>query len=154
MPLTRRRRQILIATLVVVGIFVAWLQLAPRRDPRFAGTWKVKDSPPGVKAFWRFAADGTGRQWVELEGSVPPVHVEELPSRWHWRSEGDTIIAYQPGIRQHVPSSIVSWCGKLGIHIPGIEIHRLEASEIAPDRMVLRHSAMKVVSYELELFSK
>jgi hypothetical protein len=39
MPLTRTRRRILIATLVVVGILFAWWALLPPVDQRFVGKW-------------------------------------------------------------------------------------------------------------------
>jgi hypothetical protein len=56
MPLTRTRRRILIATLVVVGILFAWW--ATQVDRRFVGEW-----PMGSGNAWRFFDNGSG-EWL------------------------------------------------------------------------------------------
>jgi hypothetical protein len=55
MPLTRNRRRLLIAALVVVGALVACWMLLGRADQRFVGTWRVGDEGP----IFRLEGDGS-----------------------------------------------------------------------------------------------
>jgi hypothetical protein len=138
MALTRTRRRILIATLVVVGLIASlfkWLE--PQRDSRFVGAWVVNTSGPKVKTYWRFDADGSGQNWYE-KYSEGLMELVEAPTRWSWASNGTSIFVFEEGPRKHLPAAIVRWCRMLGIRIPGRDLYHFEVSEIGEDKMVLK----------------
>jgi hypothetical protein len=89
MPLTRTRRRLLIATLLAVGLFVAWWVCRPRLDPRFVGSWAIGKRTYGRFAFWSvtrtYNADGTLQT---LSTGHPGAE------QWRWRVEGNVLVEY------------------------------------------------------------
>jgi hypothetical protein len=86
MPLTRTRRRLLVATLVVVGMFSGgyWL-LTQNVDPRFVGRWTVTTSKSsGID--WGLGIFGNGDAHVTISRQRRPM------TYFAWKTEGNFLL--------------------------------------------------------------
>jgi hypothetical protein len=86
MPLTRTKKRMLIATLVVVGVVGALWSLPRKLDPRFFGLWRQWPNPDLVE----YRRDGT---IAVYESQIDRRHPSRID---RWWLEGDKLIRFKP----------------------------------------------------------
>jgi hypothetical protein len=149
LPLTRYRRRILIATLVVVGLIGGvWWIARPKVDPRFVGTW---DSSDGVR--WVFRSDGTGECWYG--GDIPPSSRVLGINSFRWTLEGDVLVIFEPGIARHLSESVRNRIGRLlGHQLSGQEIFRYEIIRVEAGTVDLKDVNPALVNPSVESWQR
>jgi hypothetical protein len=129
MPISRTRRSILIATLVVVGV-VAWCSLTPRVDPRFVGKWFDPTGPGHVVVF---SMDGR----FGVEGRV-----DQSDDRW-WVSDSHMMFSFtKPSASwwQSAQISVARLLPTLADRMSPQVVGRWRIEDVEEGRFVLRDS--------------
>jgi hypothetical protein len=90
MAVTRKRRRILIATLLVVGVLGVWWKFRPRLDKRFLGRWVINLGGSGERVQW------TETKTFNLDGTMMHEMWGPEPRELHWRIEGGSLVEYDP----------------------------------------------------------
>ena len=109
MKLKLTRRRILLATLVVVGIFVVWWALLPRIDQRFVGVWREQHQSWNWSGYWRFRSDGTGDCWNERADGT----IAGTVDRFFWQYDGVSIIFSESSLSRYVPTAAMTAYARL-----------------------------------------
>jgi hypothetical protein len=128
-----RRRALLAISVAAIGAILVggWLLLRGRCDPRFVGTWAMDEihfATPGTTWRMRFGSDGQWEAWDDVNGQRQPSGA--TLDRGYWRSEGNTVIVFEPGIGAYLPDRVANWYSDSISDPGGMEIYRLGVSHI------------------------
>jgi len=145
MLLTRTRRRILIATLLLIGVLaLGWWKLRLRHDPRLIGKWETPEGSPFLTNFYLLNADGSGETWIKALHETLPEQVIQ------WSCDGKSLVLNRPGLGRHFsqPARKLLW-RVFRKDLSGEELARFDVVSIGPEELVMtNHHVGKILRWQ------